>query len=486
MAIYKLFPEKDSTLYTQNVDMNTGLDEILEASTYLLNDAAQTSRFLIKFSQDEINGTYDTYISSSDINYLSGNIISSIVDNPTSLSSSVGGANIYYPVTSSTENGIGAYAQLLQSAATLNAVNFPLLGSTNREFRGKGYKPGDKITIGGLEKTDGTLTTASFTLTAGNFIPRTWNSSLKNYAAVVTNLNSTSYLKVYPISQSWDMGTGRFGNSPVTTNGCSWGDKTEGVNWTNGTFESLTTGSYSQNQGTTTGGGTWYTGSTTLKNITQTQTFTYSNPIDLNVDVTNTVDIWISQSKGISGGDIPNEGFIVKQTSSVELIPSSSFASTFKYYSVDTNTIYPPQLEVRFDDFYYGTSSKMRELYQPEAFISSYNNDGVYFSESIQRFRIAAVPQYPAKVFQTSSGYLTNYYLPKASYYSIKDTETNEYIIEFDSTYTQISADTTSSYFDIYMGGLEPERYYTILLKTTIDGTTKVFDEDIMFKVING
>ena len=128
----------------------------------------------------------------------------------------------------------------------------------------------------------------------------------------------------------------------------------------------------------------------------------------------------------------------------------------------------------------------MRELYQPEAFISSYNNDGVYFSESIQRFRIAAVPQYPAKVFQTSSGYLTNYYLPKDSYYSIKDTETNEYVIEFNSTYTQVSADTTSSYFDIYMGGLEPERYYTILLKTTIDGTTKVFDEDIMFKVING
>ena len=59
-------------------------------------------------------------------------------------------------------------------------------------------------------------------------------------------------------------------------------------------------------------------------------------------------------------------------------------------------------------------------------------------------------------------------------------------IIEFNNNYTQVSADTTSSYFDIYMGGLEPERYYTILLKTTIGGTTKVFDEDIMFKVTNG
>lgn len=487
MAIYKLFPEKDATLYTQNITMNTGLDEILEASTYLLNGVAQSSRYLIKFASPEIDNTFDTYVSSSTtstnyINYLNGNIFSSIIDNPINLSSSVGGTNKNYPITASTGKGIGAYVQVSTSAGTLTSATIPT--NISRQFRGKGYKPGERITIGGLEQTDGTLVTASFTLTSENFAPRSWNSNLKNYAAVVTNLNATSYLKLYPISQSWDMGTGRFGNSPSTENGCCWRSTGE-QQWTNGTFENLTTGSYSQNQGTTIGGGTWYTGSTTLKNIVQTQTFTYANSIDLNVDVTNTIDVWISQSKGL-GGDIPNEGFIIKQTSSVEFIPSQSQASTFKYYSVDTNTIYPPQLDFKFDDFFYYTSSKMDELYQPEAFISSYNNDGVYYSESIQRFRIAAVPQYPKKVFQTQSGYLTNFYLPIDSCYAIKDSETNEYVIEFDSTYTQISADTTSSYFDIYMGGLEPERYYTILLKTTIDGTTKVFDEDIMFKVING
>ncbi len=485
MAIYKLFPEKDATLYTQNTLMNTGLDEILEASTYILDDTAQTSRYLIKFSQTEIDNAFDTYVSSSAnstnyINHLKGNLFSSITDNPTNLATSM--ANQIFPITASTGNGIGGKLQISLTGNTISAGIIP----QSREIRGKGYKPGDVIKIGGLTTTSNKLTTASFTLKAENFEPRDWGSNLKNYAAVVTNLNSTSYLKIYPISQSWDMGTGRFGNSPVTTNGCSWSDKIEGINWTNGTFATLTTGSYSQNQGTSIGGGTWYTGSTTLKDIVQTQTFTYSNPIDLNVNVTNTIDIWISQSKGISGGDIPNEGFIVKQTSSIELIPSASQTTTFRYYSVDTNTIYPPQLDFRFDDFFYYTSSKMQTLYQPEAFISSYNNDGAYYSESVQRFRIAAVPQYPKKVFQTQSGYLTNYYLPQNSYYAIKDSETNEYVIEFDSTYTQISADTTSSYFDIYMGGLEPERYYTVLLKTTIDGTTKVFDEDIMFKVING
>lgn len=478
MAIYKLFPEKDATLYTQNRTMNTGLDEILEASTYLLDDAAQTSRYLVKFSQNELNGAYDNYISGSGISYLSGNIASainqSITDQflPSTVYSSL-------PITSSTSDGIGAMISAsVDSGGSITSITI--------NNRGKNYKIGDIVTIGGLLSSSGALTTASLTLIGTNFIERPWSSNFRNSAAVVTNLGSTSYLKVYPVSQSWDMGTGRFGNSPITTNGCSWVDSIEGKEWTNGiTYNTLTTASFNSAYGGR-GGGTWYTGSTTGKNIVQTQTFTYANSIDLNVDTTNTVAIWVSQSKGIIGGDIPNEGFIVKQTSSIEFIPSQSQASTFKYYSVDTNTIYPPQLEIRFDDFYYGTSSQMTTLKQSEAFISTYNNDGIYFSESVQRFRIAAIPQYPKKIFQTASGYLTNYYLPKDSYYSIKDSETNEYVIEFNNTYTHVSADTTSSYFDIYMGGLEPERYYTILLKTTIDGTTKVFDEDIMFKVTNG
>ena len=479
MAIYKIFPEKDATLYTQDPKMNTGLDEMLEASTYLLNDAAQTSRYLIKFSSTELEGVYTTYVSGSGVSYLSTGsdaLLSSITQNPTTLTNT-----IYSDIglTSSLGTGIGARADVTVTGNTISSIIL-----TNR---GKNYKIGDTLRISNLSKTNGQIATASITLNSGDFVTREYQTNLRNYAAVVTNLNSTSYLKVYPISQSWDMGTGRFGNSPITTNGCSWTGSTELKEWhEDGTpYTVRTTASYSSTYGGT-GGGTWYTGSTTSKNIVQSQTFTYSDPIDLNVNVTNTTDIWISHSLGISGADIPNEGFIIKQTSSVEFIPSESFASTFRYYSVDTNTIYPPQLEFRFDDFYYVTSSQMQLLPQPEAFISTYNNDGVYFSESIQRFRIAAVPQYPKKVFQTQSGYLTNYYLPKNSYYSIKDSETNEYVINFDSKYTQISADTTSSYFDIYMGGLEPERYYTILIKTTIDGTTKVFDEDIMFKVING
>jgi len=160
MAIYKLFPEKDATLYTQNPAMNTGLDEILEASTYLLDSNAQTSRYLIKFSQNEINGAFDTYVSSSTtstnyINNLTGNIFSSITNNPTNLNNSI--SLNQYPITASTGKGIGGQLQIVVGSNSITAAVIP----SSRSLRGKGYKPGDLIKIGGLTTTAGGLTTAS-------------------------------------------------------------------------------------------------------------------------------------------------------------------------------------------------------------------------------------------------------------------------------------------------------------------------------------
>jgi hypothetical protein len=36
------------------------------------------------------------------------------------------------------------------------------------------------------------------------------------------------------------------------------------------------------------------------------------------------------------------------------------------------------------------------------------------------------------------------------------------------------------------MNGLEPERYYAIVIKTEINGSTVIFDDNYYFKVING
>mgnify|MGYP007112315013 CR=1 FL=1 len=44
--------------------------------------------------------------------------------------------------------------------------------------------------------------------------------------------------------------------------------------------------------------------------------------------------------------------------------------------------------------------------------------------------------------------------------------------------------DEKGSYFDIYMDGLQPERYYRVLVKSVIDGTTAVINKDNVFKVV--
>ena len=68
----------------------------------------------------------------------------------------------------------------------------------------------------------------------------------------------------------------------------------------------------------------------------------------------------------------------------------------------------------------------------------------------------------------------------------MKDLDTDEFVINFDNQYTQISSDAEGNYFDVYMNGLEPERYYKVLIKTIIDGSTIIFDDQYYFKVING
>ncbi len=65
MAIYKIFPEKDASIYTESSSMNTGLDQILEASTYMKLGNPYVSRYLIKFSNTEINDIFTNKISSS-------------------------------------------------------------------------------------------------------------------------------------------------------------------------------------------------------------------------------------------------------------------------------------------------------------------------------------------------------------------------------------------------------------------------------------
>jgi hypothetical protein len=275
------------------------------------------------------------------------------------------------------------------------------------------------------------------------------------------------------------MGTGKFAYSPEYTNGVSWAYRgVSGSNaWTTSGFSPYVTASYD----TTAGGGTWYTASSNLSivpHVTSSQTFSYFDDFDINTNVTNIIKAWTSSL-------IENNGIIVKQRT--EFVNDPNYNITLRYFSRDTHTIYPPSLDIKWRDYIFNTgSSGLTILNILPAFVDIAENPGIFYPESVNRFRVNARPEYPARTFQTASYYTTNYYLPTSSYYAIKDLDTNEYVINFDDQFTQLSADNQSSYFDLYMSGLQPERYYSILIKTTINGSTLIFDNDYNFKIING
>tara|TARA_B110000971_G_scaffold219521_1_gene260847 strand:+ start:571 stop:2466 length:1896 start_codon:yes stop_codon:yes gene_type:complete len=631
MAIYKIFPTKDTSLYTISQSMNTGLDEILEASTYIKETKPQVSRYLLEFSQPEIDNFITTYISGSGVLGETYSVLAAYPDGGDFLFDQTMVAGPTYPTSSdgqglnnsfgpwdlipssSTGNGRGQHFNVqahgayfipnrdiadtllitptftandgtygpfiisnddVQNTVTTSSlsasinlvvkdnkvISAPIVNNGSASYvsqdyfsyfdnkdiyltpaaidstvgagvftfnqaypddtfyfkigaddlvttisvlegikpYGIGYRPGDKLvfkseSFAGYPMSDDiTLTLSSPTISGSNWTNRKFGVDLRNSAAVVNGLNIDQELKIYPISGSWGMGSGKLFNAPQTTDGASWewrtysGSDVGAQKWqTTGPFQPYATASFSSSVD---GGGNWYTGSNLELPVIQSQSFSYGIGVDLSVDVTDTIKTWYTNSLVDNTVGFPNNGFLVKQSSSKEFVNNQATTATFRYFSIDTNTIYPPLLDLKWSDWYYNTgSSNNSVLGTPEAFMSVYNNNGTYYSESVERFRIAAIPKYPDVVFQTASLYTTNYYLPNdSSLYAIKDTDTNEFVIPFDNDYTKISADSTSSYFDVYMNGLEPERYYTILIKTIVDGTTHVFDQDIMFKVVNG
>jgi len=303
----------------------------------------------------------------------------------------------------------------------------------------------------------------------------TYSASLGLYLADAYQIPVNYILYAYPVYGAWDNGTGKYGDNPVNTTGVSWQYRLAGGAgaWTTTGFATNTTGSFLT--GSAAGGGNWYTGSNGV-NLEFTQSHVLNSTNDVDINVTRAIQLF-------NAGTIDNNGFILKLPNNLEYNTTSSIR--LKYFSADTNTIYPPYLDFKWDDSSYSTGS-LSILNNSISTIKISNNKGEYVDTGKQRFRITAQPKYPVRIFTTSSVYLTNYALPSASYWGIRDENTEEMIVDFDTQFTKISCDSNGGFFDVYMDGLQPERYYRILLKTVLDGSTTVVNDsnNNIFKVV--
>ena len=314
------------------------------------------------------------------------------------------------------------------------------------------------LEVAGYEDASGTPQTARTLIefsdtdidyVVGSLVTGNYSSSLKLFLAEATELPVSYNIQVYPVSASWDNGKGKYGDSPVDISGVSWNKATSGVTWN-------------------------VTGSDYLNVSSSVQAFGLNLPLDINLDVSEMI-------RAFRDNSLENYGMVVKLEDAYEYYITSSLR--FKFFSRDTNTIYPPVLEIKWDDSSYITGS-LSVLNNTLPVISIKNNRNEYADNEKVRFRLTAKPKYPTRQFTTASVYLTNFALPTASYWGIRDEFTEEMVVDFDTQFTKISCDSTGPYFDVYMQGLQPERYYRFVFRVDSDGLEKYYDNEYYFKVI--
>ena len=275
---------------------------------------------------------------------------------------------------------------------------------------------------------------------ASQSVSGSWQANLRLYLATAQNLSTTYSLEAYPLSQSWQMGTGKYAQDPESRNGVSW------------TY----TGSYQNSPAWTT------TGSSFITTSSGSQFFDYMSNKDINMNVSAIVNRWFY-------GSITNYGILVRHPSYIEE-NTASFVD-LKFFSIDTHTIYPPTLQFMWDDSYYYPQGANYVLNDQITIVLA-NNLGQFKQNQVYKMRTAVRYTYPPRTFSTQSAYLNQLYLPENSYWALQDVKTEEMVIDFNTNYTKLSADSVGNYFTLYTSGLEVNRFYRILIKTNIYSTT--------------
>ena len=317
---------------------------------------------------------------------------------------------------------------------------------------------------------------------------------LNLFDANPSSLVASQSIYAYPVSQSWKLGGGRSYDNPVTTEGTSWTYRQgylDGMLWDSAVSKS---------------GATWYSGSgttaakggnlTTAIGLETSHSFTSAKTEDVRMNVTDIVKWWLE-------GSASNEGFLVKRSGSIlDKSTSTINASTdegssgslgnFSFFSTDTHTKYPPTLETVWDDsigkFACGSLSPITGSDLEDMRIYMRGLRPAYTEKSKARFRVIGRGRFPAKTYATTPSTLEVKYLPSgSSYYSIVDAETDEVVVPYGSG-SKLSCDSTSNYFNLWMDGYQPERYYKIEYRVrsgsgTVDEIDQYFDEGFTFKI---
>ena len=327
---------------------------------------------------------------------------------------------------------------------------------------------------------------------------------LNLFDAKSSKLVASQSIYAYPVSQSWKLGGGRSYDNPITTEGTSWIYRhgyLDGNNWDGAVSKSGATwwsGSGIRDLGMASLTGSSVKGGNLRRPIGLEASFSFNSAKseDVRMNVTDIVQWWLE-------GSASNEGFLVKRSGSIfdkdtGIINASSDEGSsgslgnFSFFSTDTHTKYPPTLETVWDDsigkWACGSLSPITGSDLEDMRIYMRGFRPAYTEKSKAKFRVIGRGRFPAKTYATTPSTLEVKYLPSgSSYYSIVDAETNEVVVPYGSG-SKLSCDSTGNYFNLWMDGYQPERYYKIEYRVrsgsgTVDEIDQYFDEGFTFKI---
>ena len=361
-------------------------------------------------------------------------------------------------------------ATLYESAPDANTGIDELLEIGKRlDFEGETLLKSRAVLKFDMSEISASLSKYGKTVNDCKFILNLYTSHAKNLPA-----DYTIFSKL--VGENWINGTG-FESNP-TTDGVSWNYPiSSSALWISGS-QNVRIGSSSLYISGSGGGGNYLyrSGSGNTSGLITSESFSYRTT-DLNINVTNSVKIWLSGSDGYV---IPNNGFLLQYSDTNEI--NNSVSGYIRFFSRETHTIYVPRLTMYWDNSTFTTGS-----------LSSVNTDSYttytqvkpsYKDTEIAKIRIYGRDKYPQKSPTNLFPIQTVKHLPATTYYTVLDAATDETIIPYDDIYTKVSCDSTSNFIYLDLNGFMPERYYRLELKVVNGIEEQYIIDQIYFKVV--
>jgi len=540
---YFIFPKKDTTIYEDSINQNTGIDQILELTKTLVHeqdDSPVNSRILIQFDISDFSSSYSNKeLSGSDMKYYLNLYTSEAIEIPTSYSIFI------YPISQSWEMGTGKRSDNpittlgtswnLRDGITVSGVTGSAWNITGSDFlSGSSYTQYECSQSYDFQTTDlhvditnivnGWLTNQipNYGLIIKRNEPD--EQSILNHGSLLFYSNESSTIYRPKLEIIWK----EYSNNPNTSTSVSYSysEITQSYNISDYPITHYLTSSFYS------GGGInlqtnyftksqdisyWY--SESYYNYTQsiwswTSSYALYHSSSFETSSTYNYYNYYSGSNLFISKSIINTNVIVYDSYTASLgseyisgntnisyslgIPGLTASSIWNfsqttgvYFSQSFTSVLANYTYISSSIIGYSTASSstitqlMYEVPGEDFIVFMTNRFDEYRQNSRVRFRLKARQRFPARTFVTESWdyTTTDYYLPTSSYYAIKDIWSEDEIIPF-SSYSQISIDSSGSFFDLYLNGLEPERIYRILIKTIKNSIETIHDKNYTFRII--